>query len=164
MLSISTISEKKCYLLSFTITPKEETFVLLKKFKYTHTMKAFRFFLLAILVMAIPAPKGAAHFLFTDGDTPILIRPLPTEFEEEPRGPVFNPFSAFLEGEQVTLESAVSCGLVTVKLTSTAGDNYTTEFDTERGEIIIPTSGMAGDYTLLLTTQSGTIYYGCFIL
>lgn len=67
MLIISTISEKKCYLQSFTITPKEETFVLLKKFKYTHTMKAFRFFLLAILVMAIPAPKGAAHFLFTDG-------------------------------------------------------------------------------------------------
>ena len=63
---------------------------------------------------------------------------------------------------QVVLESAASCGLVAVELTSTAGDYYTTVFDTEDGSILIPISGLTGDYDILLTTQEGLCFWGNF--
>lgn len=52
--------------------------------------------------------------------------------------------------------------MVTVSLTSTAGDNYSTTFDTEDGAILLPISGNTGSYTLQITTSSGTRYVGEF--
>lgn len=55
-------------------------------------------------------------------------------------------------------------GSVSVNLVSTAGDYYTVAFDTEEGSLDIPISGNSGDYTLLLTTQSGIQFIGEFTI
>ena len=105
-------------------------------------------------------------FLFSKGTTqdatPIIIESESNQPEEEPRGPVFNPFSAYCLNNQVVLESSVSYGPVSVSLTSTAGDNYSTVFDTEDGFIIIPISGLSGDYTLSLVDATGQRFVGEF--
>ena len=125
-------------------------------------MKTIHVLLLAIMVMAQSAPLKAATSMSSDNEVLIIIHQQPSTPDGEPRGPVFNPFSAYQLNNQVTLESSVPFGLVSVCLSSTAGDYYTTVFDTEDGFIFIPISGLAGNYTLLLTTQSGTQYYGEF--
>ena len=79
-----------------------------------------------------------------------------------PRTPDSIPFYAELESGYVLLGSFSSCGIVDVSLTSTAGDDYSTVFDTANGTIIIPVSGITGDYTLLITTASGMDYIGEF--
>ena len=107
-------------------------------------------------------PSWATILLSPDGETPIIVRQLPPEFGDDPRGPVFNPFSAYLMNSQVVLECTVSYGNVSVALTSTAGDNYSTVFDTSEGSIIIPISGFAGEYTLLLTDAFGAQFVGEF--
>lgn len=94
----------------------------------------------------------------------IQILPKSDILEGIPRGPVFNPFSAYRLGNQVILGSSVSYGSVAVTLWSTAGDSYTTIFDTEDGVIIIPISGSAGDYTLLLADSFGARFIGEFSL
>lgn len=101
----------------------------------------------------------------TPGGTPIVIVPEePNNPEEEPRSPVFNPFSAYLQNNQVILNCSTSYGLVSVSLVSTAGDNYSTVFDTGDGFIFIPISGNMGDYTLVLLDSLGTSYVGEFSL
>lgn len=125
-------------------------------------MKTIHIFLVALLVMTTSIPSWASLSLSLDGDNPIIIHQLPTEYPNDPRGPVFNPFTAYLMNNQVVLESAASCGLVAVELTSTAGDYYTTVFDTEDGSILIPISGLTGDYDILLTTQEGLCFWGNF--
>lgn len=81
-----------------------------------------------------------------------------------PHAPVYNPFFATLESGFVLLGSYSCYGTVNVCLTSTAGDDYSTVFDTADGAIIIPISGNAGDYTLLITTASGLEFVGEFVL
>ena len=92
----------------------------------------------------------------------ILINPRPVIPGGMPRTPDSIPFYAELESGYVLLGSFSSCGIVDVSLTSTAGDDYSTVFDTANGTIIIPVSGITGDYTLLITTASGVDYIGEF--
>lgn len=126
-------------------------------------MKSIKFFLIAIyLVIAEGFPSYAIPQIIANDGMPIVIVNIPNELGDAPRGPVLNPFSAYQLNNQVTLESSVPFGLVSVSLSSTAGDYYTTVFDTEDGFIFIPISGLAGNYTLLLTTQSGPQYHGEF--
>lgn len=93
---------------------------------------------------------------------PVVIGPGPSNPNEDPRGPVFNPFSAYLQSNQVVLSCSANCGLVSVSLVSTAGDNYLTVFDSEDGFIFIPISGDTGDYTLTLTSMTGQVFVGYF--
>ncbi len=62
----------------------------------------------------------------------------------------------------VMLGCSESIGDVTVRLTSTAGDWYETEFDTSDGMLDIPVSGESGFYTLTIRTSAGVVYQGEF--
>lgn len=62
----------------------------------------------------------------------------------------------------VMLGCSESIGAVTVRLTSTAGDWYETEFDTSDGMLDIPVSGESGFYTLTIRTSAGVVYQGEF--
>jgi hypothetical protein len=84
--------------------------------------------------------------------------------DDAPRGPIFNPFTAYLQNNQVVLESSESCGLVAVEITSTTGFYYSTVFDTEDGYIVMPISGNVGSYTLTSTMSSGDVFVGSFII
>ncbi|MBR4227956.1 MAG: hypothetical protein IKR72_02520 [Bacteroidales bacterium] len=86
----------------------------------------------------------------------------PTVPPGAPHMPAYNPFYAELVSTNVILGSYSSYGIVDVSLTSTAGDDYSTVFDTADGTIIIPISGNTGDYTLLITTASGLEFIGEF--
>ena len=81
-----------------------------------------------------------------------------------PRMPAYNPFYAELENGNVVLGSFSYYGTVEISLTSTAGDNYSTVFDTVDGTILIPMSGNTGDYILLITTAFGLEFIGEFSL
>ena len=98
-----------------------------------------------------------------DGDDEeIIIRvgtPIPAG---SPHMPVYNPFYAEHIGSTVVLGALSDVGIVEVSLTSTAGDNYSTYFDTDDGSIIIPISNLPGHYTLLITTASGFQFVGEF--
>ena len=96
-----------------------------------------------------------------DGEN-IRIFQKPTIPQGAPHMPAFNPFYAELESGYVLLGSFTSCGIVDVSLTSTAGDDYSTVFDTANGAIVIPISGYTGDYVLIITTSAGTEYIGEF--
>lgn len=92
----------------------------------------------------------------------IKISPMPNIPQESPRMPANNPFYAEEDNLSVLLGSYSNCGIVDVSLTSTAGDDYSTVFDTSAGTIIIPISGLTGDYTLLITTLAGVEFIGEF--
>lgn len=83
-----------------------------------------------------------------------------------PRTPVVNPFMAeLMDGfNSVLLGSTDDVGTVAVQITSTAGDNYSTYFDTSDGTIFLPISGNTGYYSLTIVTSDGTQYVGEFIL
>lgn len=115
----------------------------------------------AAILLAFSSATVALSKSAQDGEI-VLIVPSDQDPVGNPRGPVFNPFSAYLINNQVVLESSTSYGTVFVELTSTAGDNYSTVFDTSEGSIIIPISGFAGDYTLLLTDAFGAQFVGEF--
>jgi len=116
----------------------------------------------AILLMALTN----ATILFskgeTDGEEVILVCTTSTNAEGIPRAPAFNPFSAHLLSQSIVLGSSTPCGLVNVTLFSSAGDFFTTDFDTSEGAVLIPVSGNAGSYTHLLTMPSGAQYVGRF--
>jgi hypothetical protein len=78
--------------------------------------------------------------------------------------PVYNPFFAELMNGYVILGSSSSYGTVSVSLTSTAGDDYSTSFDTTDGAIILPISGAAGFYTILIPTPGGAQFVGEFTI
>ena len=117
-----------------------------------------------VLVAILPALLNATAGFSTNSKdgTVILIEPRNDSHDGEPRGPVFNPFTAYLLNNTVVLESDMSYGLVNVILVSTAGDYYSTLFDTEDGTILIPVSGNSGDYSILITTLSGAQFIGTF--
>lgn len=62
----------------------------------------------------------------------------------------------------VQVYSDSNIGEVDVLLVSTAGDYYSTVFDTQDGSIILPISGDAGTYTINVTTPDGQEYEGEF--
>lgn len=94
----------------------------------------------------------------------IVLQPEIGSPDDAPRGPIFNPFTAYLQNNQVVLESSENCGLVAVEITSTTGFYSSTVFDTEDGSVIIPIDGQAGNYNVCLTTPSGLIFFGMFVL
>ncbi len=94
----------------------------------------------------------------------IVLQPEIGSPDDAPRGPVFNPFTAYLLNNQVVLESSENCGLVTVEITSTTGFYFSTVFDTEDGFIVMPVSGNVGSYTLTLTMSSGDVFTGIFTI
>ena len=96
-----------------------------------------------------------------DGTVIVII---PDEYNPSgnPRGPVFNPFTAYRMNNTVVLESDTSYGQVSITLVSTVGDYITTVFDTADSSILIPISGNAGNYTLLLTDSTGAQFIGTF--
>ena len=79
-----------------------------------------------------------------------------------PHMPAYNPFYAELMNGYVILGCYSSIGTVDVSLTSTAGDDYSIEFDTSTGAILIPISGNTGEYTLLIVTGTGVEFIGEF--
>lgn len=81
-----------------------------------------------------------------------------------PRGPAFNPFTAYRQGNTVVLNCSVEYGVFEITLLSTAGDNITTVFHTENESMVIPVSGLPGDYFLLLTGESGYRFSGAFAI
>ncbi len=128
-------------------------------------MKAKWLFFLSVFLIALSGSNGFARTSFApnpDGDGHIIIILNPDAPIGAPRSPVFNPFTAYLNGDAVVLNCSTSFGNVAVTLVSTAGDYYTTVFDTEDSTIIIPVSGLSGHYTLLLTTASGSQFIGEF--
>lgn len=97
-------------------------------------MKAKKLLFVVILMVTITRSLftvTAAMTPVADGDTPIIIQPYDPTASGDPRGPVFNPFTAYRLNSTVVLESDTSYGLINVTLVSTAGDYYTTVFDTE---------------------------------
>lgn len=94
----------------------------------------------------------------------ILIRQDTTDEIGAPRTSVFNPFFAELMNGYVILGSFSSFGPVHVTITSTAGDNYTTSFDTEDGAIVLPISGDSGFYSLRITIPGGLQFVGEFTI
>ncbi len=125
-------------------------------------MKKPKTLLLAIIAIMAFFPSQAIASVSYDDNSTILIHQLPTDPIGAPRSPAFNPFTAYLNGNAVILNCSASFGNVAVTVVSTAGDNYTTVFDTEDGSIIISVSGLSGHYTLLLTTASGSQFVGEF--
>lgn len=96
-----------------------------------------------------------------DGIT-ISIRNKPVSLPGSPQMPAYNPFYAELGSGNVLLGSYSNIGIVDVNITSTAGDDYSTVFDTSNGTIDVPISGYTGDYVLLITTLAGVEYVGEF--
>lgn len=97
-----------------------------------------------------------------DNGAEIVITQKGLEPQPTPRTPANIPFTAVLYDTYVLLGSLGDHGEVSVELTSTAGDNYSTSFDTADGAILIPVSGNAGYYVLTIITQSGQEFVGEF--
>lgn len=95
----------------------------------------------------------------------IIIVPRP-DTPGAPRTPVVNPFIAeLMDGStSVLLGATDAIGTVSVQITSTAGDNYSTYFDTSDGSILLPISGITGYYTLTIVTPDGTRFVGEFTI
>ena len=117
----------------------------------------------ATLLVALASATNLLSKGVEDGEK-IVISPVDTNASGIPRGPVFNPFTAYRLNNTVVLESDTSYGTVNVVLVSTAGDYYTTVFDTDNGSILIPVGGNSGDYSLLITDLSGTQFIGTFTI
>jgi hypothetical protein len=117
----------------------------------------------ATFLMVLTSTTKLLSMGVKDGEA-IEVNPVNTEVSGIPRGPVFNPFTAYRLNNTVVLESDTSYGVVNVVLVSTAGDYYTTVFDTEDGSILIPISGNSGDYSLLITDLSDAQFIGTFAI
>ncbi|MBO4633952.1 MAG: hypothetical protein J5669_01120 [Bacteroidales bacterium] len=107
---------------------------------------------------------GTTSHTLTSAGQDIVIQPRPSGLTGSPRSPLFNPFLARQDGNTVLLGSTRSCGKVEVTMTSTAGDDYCIDFYTENGTILLPISGEAGHYTMILVTEIGLAFEGEFNL
>ena len=119
----------------------------------------FNYFLTALFAVLFTCPIGAK----SDG-TPLPIIRNNGYGSNETRSPEQVSFYAQIEDYYVTLCCASSIGSANITLTSTAGDDYQTIFQTSLGEINIPISGASGQYRLDIVLFSGESYYGEFIL
>lgn len=118
---------------------------------------------IAALLMALTSTTNLLSMGVKDGEA-IEVNPVFPEVSGIPRGPIFNPFTAYRLNNTVVLESDTSYGLVNVTLVSTAGDYYTTIFDTEDGSVLIPISGNSGSYSLMIADSSGAQFIGTFAI
>lgn len=121
----------------------------------------------AVLVLAAltssPEVTRGKNSICTAADMPISIRQDPPP-QGSPRSPENNPFYAVLTGNYVILGASFTCGIVSVNVISTAGDDYSTDFDTSNGIILLPISGNGGDYTLTIILPDETLYVGDFAI
>lgn len=115
-----------------------------------------------IVAFLSPLIVRGENLVSPQGGEPVIIRQLPADPIGAPRTPVEIPFFAALMNGYVILGSATPCGTVSVHITSTAGDDYSTNFNTSDGAILLPVSGNPGDYTLSITTPAGTHFIGEF--
>lgn len=128
-------------------------------------MKAFQKIGLIITLMVvslIPGLSESGLSFSVKGSKPIIIRQLPPDPVGAPRSPESTLFFAEVMNGYVMLGASTSCGIVYVEIISTAGDDYSTYFDTSDGAILLPISGSAGDYTLSITTPDGHLFVGEF--
>lgn len=123
---------------------------------------SFKIILCLLIIGGFILPQSNAMGTSKNDGITIMIHQQPVSFPGAPHMPAFNPFYAELESGYVLLGSYSYCGIVDVSLTSTAGDDYSTVFDTSNGTVNIPVSGYSGDYVLLITTSAGTEYIGEF--
>ena len=107
---------------------------------------------------------GMSNVKAAEDSIQIAINPLPNTPHGAPRAPVFNPFYAQIIDNTLWIECVSSYGLVTIELTSTAGDNEAVEFDTDEDWITLPLSGESGHYLFTLTPESGVSFMGEFML
>lgn len=117
-----------------------------------------------IAAFLLPGLTGENLFASNQGGEPIIIRHNPADPIGAPRAPEVIPFFAELLNGYVILGASAPCGTVSVSLTSTAGDSYSTSFDTTDGAILLPVSGDAGFYTIRITTSAGVQYVGEFTI
>ena len=82
----------------------------------------------------------------------------------ENRSPEQSPFYAQVWETYVVLGCTSIIGNADVTLSSTAGDDYETIFNTAFGSIIIPISSNHGFYRLDIELSSGQSFYGEFVL
>lgn len=117
---------------------------------------------LMLVVTTLASPTGK-----TNGDEvniPIYQQDGPSS--GRPRTPINNPFFAVLlrESGYVLLGVTTPCGIVSVQITSTVGDDYSTNFNTVIDSILLPISENPGYYTLLITTGDGIQFIGEFTI
>ena len=128
------------------------------------TLLSFALSILLLIGTAVPGFSVTNAVLSNAGDHPILIVQDTTNIPDAPRSPVSHPFFAELMNGYVLLEASYFIGTVSVQITSTAGDDYSTYFDTDDGAIVLPISGNTGYYTLRITTPAGEHFIGEFSL
>lgn len=115
--------------------------------------------MLLLLVGGMAISNSAKAFTAEDV-IPILQRPDTSNDAPRTAVPFFAEYYDTLSA--VMLGCSESIGDVTVRLASTAGDWYETEFDTSDGMLDIPVSGDSGFYTLTIRTSAGVVYQGEF--
>lgn len=118
----------------------------------------------AMTTLAVLMAAESSQAVSMQGHVIIIIqKPDP---EEDPRSSIVNPFHAELleETNSVLLGVTNTIGTVSVQITSTAGDNFSTYFDTSDGSILLPISGYTGYYTLTISLADGTLYVGEFTI
>ena len=96
-------------------------------------------------------------------DGGVILRPVEGE-SDYPRAPLLHPFIVYHQGNFVYFGSISFCGEVTIVLTSTGGDYFTTFYTAEQGTILLPISGNEGTYTVIVVMESGTQLVGKFII
>lgn len=94
-------------------------------------------------------------------DGGVILRPREGD-PDFPRSPLLHPFIVYHQGESVYFVSTSTCGEVTLVLTSTGGDYYSTLYTEDQGTIIIPLSGNERVYTLVVVMESGMELEGKF--
>lgn len=132
-------------------------------------MRKVHFISLTILTMTVLLPSfilnGTSINVSKEEDPPII------HFYKDsldcgggPRTQNTCPFFAEYETGNVLLGSTSSIGIVTVEVSSTAGDYYVSFFDTFDREILLPVSGNPGYYLLRIAVSSNEHYIGRFEL
>lgn len=115
-----------------------------------------------IMASLLSLNAGVSSSVSSKEGTPIIIYQKPDDSVAPPRSD--NPFFAELSDYGVLLGSSDSIGTVSVRITSTAGDDYSTYFNTSTGMILLPISGDTGDYLISITTPDGIHFIGEFSL
>lgn len=130
-------------------------------------MKVYNLFLRTLFVMSMLFMSlviNGKAIRSCDGGIVIVLEQDPLEVDDMPRSPGSCPFFAEYQNGNVSLNSLDSIGTVVVEISSTAGDDYCTYFDTSDGSILLPVSGDPGYYLLRITVSSNVHYNGRFEL
>lgn len=127
----------------------------------TQTILKLIFTLFILLTTATISDAVAIGHNDGEGEEIIIIQH-PGDIGGGPRSQGQTLFYAELVYDMVSLDCNSPCGTVYIRLFSTNGDSHETIFDTSDRSTIIPTSGNSGYYYLMITLESGVIYYGEF--